>query len=454
LSETFLTTLLWHYFWPAFIGALVLYTFCLLFETALVSAAMPRLKALERKGTYGATRARKILERKEHRIAETQGLCVFFSAICFVFFLALASRYLPQLATPFQFALALFCLVLTYLKISFLSVRLVDHWNANKVLAALSLPFRLMCLLVYPITLLALIPTYLLDLIIGPKPERQTTAADLSLVVSGTDEEVELDEEEKEMIQGVCEFGDTVAREVMTPRTDFVVVPIGSTFEEVVDIINSSGYSRFPVIEDRVDNVVGILMARDLMDYLASFIKTGENGFTVKSVMREAYFIPNTKVIDELLGEFKKRKQHMAVVLDEHGGVDGLVTLEDLIEEIVGEIFDESDLPEPEILEKGSGEVLLDGGVTVDELNERFALGIPEGDYDTVAGFVLSELGRMPVQGDLISLPKKEAVVEGEEVEKLAELTVEKLEGHRIESVKLVLAEVEEPELLKEGSDG
>jgi putative hemolysin len=186
---------------------------------------------------------------------------------------------------------------------------------------------------------------------------------------------------------------------------------------------------------------------------VASYIESGKNEFSVRSVMRDAYFIPNTKVIDELLAEFKKRKQHMAVVLDEHGGVDGLVTLEDLIEEIVGEIFDESDLPEPEILEKGEGEVLLDGGVTVDEVNERFSLGIPEGDYDTVAGYLLSELGRMPVQGDQVSLMKGE-VKEGEgQGVKLGELSVDRLEGHRIESVKLVLTQPDENEEIEVGNE-
>ncbi len=452
MSDTFITTLLWHYFWPGFVGALLFYGLCIIFETALVSAAAPRLKASERKKAFGAARARKIIERRDRNVAISQGFVVLSSAICFVFFLAFSSNYLSALPLLLQVVFSLFSLVLTYLKISFLSVRLVDYFEANRILSILSWPYSAVSWLLYPLTLIALLPAYLLDLLLGPKPEKPKTAADLSLVVAGTDQEVELDEEEKEMIQGVCEFGETVAREVMTPRTDFVVIPLESSFEEVVALIKSSGFSRFPVIEDRVDNVVGILMARDLMDYVASYIEAGKSDFSVRSVMRDAYFIPNTKVIDDLLAEFKKRKQHMAVVLDEHGGVDGLVTLEDLIEEIVGEIFDESDLPEPEILEKGEGEVLLDGGVTVDELNEKFSLSIPEGDYDTVAGYLLSELGRMPVQGDLVSLMKGE-VKEGEgEGVKLGELSVDKLEGHRIESVKLVLTQADESEEIEVGN--
>lgn len=292
--------------------------------------------------------------------------------------------------------------------------------------------------------------------------ERALSGAEIAMLVTRSTAGGLLDKGEEEMIHGVFEFSQTVAREVMTPRTDLITIPVDASLEDVMSQIVTSGLSRFPVIEGRVDNVVGLLLARDVLPQMCEKILSGKVDFDLRKIMREPYFVPNTKPIDDLLSEFKKRKLHMAIVLDEHGGVDGVVTLEDLLEEIVGEIFDESDEAEVYIEVRDDGEILLDGSVPVDEINNRFPLQIPDGDYDTVAGFVMTTLGQVPEQGSRVFLgngqawseqeyeqlhePPEDQSLNGEsthedddedEKEAVAVITVSSVCDHRIEALQL-----------------
>jgi CBS domain containing-hemolysin-like protein len=252
----------------------------------------------------------------------------------------------------------------------------------------------------------------------------------------------------------------------MTPRPDLVTVPAHATLDEVIDLFAESGLSRLPVTGEGVDDIVGILLIRDLLPFLHHYHRAGGvKEFSATKIMREPYFVPGTKRIDDLLSEFKRRKIHLAIILDEHGGVDGLVTLEDLIEEIVGDIFDESDVAERDIVVQENGDALIDGGVLVADINDRLELTLPEGDYDTIAGFVLTSLGKLPKPGDSIvidqlgeilqggdetralngahPLPKKqnghsaEAEVEKEARVPRLSVTVERVKGRRIEVVRL-----------------
>lgn len=274
------------------------------------------------------------------------------------------------------------------------------------------------------------------------------SSGELAALISQSSEEGVLDEEEKEMLHGIIGFSETVAREVMTPRTDLVTVPIGASKEECLAIVAKAGLSRFPVTGENVDQIEGILLARDLLAAIAS-----SKPFCLKDLLRDAYFIPGTKPIDDLLNEFKTRKIHMAIVLDEHGGVDGVVTLEDLIEEIVGEIYDESDTPEEEVILTEEGDVLVDAGVHIADVNSEFSLNIPEGDYDTLGGFIFSTLGRIPTEGDSLLLTNQglpivknsgfEQAKDDEDVlsnfdTPVVELKVEEVTGNRIEKIRII----------------
>ena len=297
--------------------------------------------------------------------------------------------------------------------------------------------------------------------------KRLHSFSELSMLVAESNEGEGPDQGEQELIRGVVGFSETVAREVMTPRTDLITVQVDANYDAVLALAVDSGFSRFPVTGEGVDDILGYLIGKDLLPYLANGKADKRNSFRAADIMRKPYFIPGTKPIDDLLNEFKRRKLHIAIVLDEHGGVDGIVTMEDVIEEIVGDIFDESDTQEQSLEVLDSGDILADGGTLVSDLNERFVLGIPEGDYDTIAGFIFTSLGRMPKVGDLVEFRENEIQVNGvlssgvisesfaqvngsgihentidtdsvdvsSEFVPAVSVSVEKVDGHRIESV-------------------
>ena len=218
-----------------------------------------------------------------------------------------------------------------------------------------------------------------------------------------------VEHDEHAMISGVFELTRTYAREVMTPRPDIVAVPTDVTFDELMSTLGRSGHSRLPVYKDNLDNIVGIILVKDLLSRAAAGDRAD---FKVSQVMREPYFVPDTKSVDDLLAEFRHMKIHMAIVVDEFGGTDGLVTLEDLIEEIVGEIYDEHDVARPLFQKAPGGEPLIDGGVPLDVVNEQLGLALPLEDYDTLGGFILGELGHVPEPGDKVDVAGAELVVE------------------------------------------
>ncbi|GMQ94288.1 MAG: hypothetical protein BMS9Abin12_1775 [Acidimicrobiia bacterium] len=209
------------------------------------------------------------------------------------------------------------------------------------------------------------------------------------------DESETSDAEERELILSVLEFTDTIVREVMVPRTDMVTVDGAATTDDAVDIVLSSGRSRVPVIGESVDNVVGVVYSRDLLELFdqESPVRTAE------SISHDAYFVPETKPISELLRDMQANQQHMAIVIDEFGGTAGLVTIEDLIEEIVGEIVDEYDEEEPMIVEV-DGAWLVDARLDVDDLAEVVGVELPSDEWDTVGGLVLELAGRVPEEGE------------------------------------------------------
>ena len=214
-------------------------------------------------------------------------------------------------------------------------------------------------------------------------------------VVEDHEEDAAVDEDQKDMLEGVIELRSTTAGQIMTPRTDVKGIESDASLEQVKDAIITLGHSRIPVFRDNLDGIVGMLYAKDMIKFL------GQNGqpFDLKQVIRDAFMVPESKAVGELLGEFKARKIHIAVVLDEYGGTAGLVTIEDILEEIVGEIHDEyepvKDNPSIRKLDDRVAEV--DARVYVDDLNDEMRLKLPEDDgYDTVGGFVFSTLGHIP----------------------------------------------------------
>ncbi len=253
----------------------------------------------------------------------------------------------------------------------------------------------------------------------------QITADELKLIIERGGQQGILEAEEEQMINAVIELGERRLHEVMVPRTDIVALPASTTLDEAVDTIVEEGHSRVPVYEESIDEVVGILYAKDLLPFLKT--SSGPRP-TVRSIMRAPLFAPESMSIDDLLHDFQRKKVHVAIVLDEYGGTAGLVSIEDLLEEIVGEIQDEYDVEEPMIVRLSDDEVRIDGRVAVDELADLFDMTIEledEDEYDTIGGLVFHRIGRVPLPGDEID-------VDG------LRLTVETTDGRRVGKVLAV----------------
>ncbi|HEV2356728.1 MAG TPA: hemolysin family protein [bacterium] len=246
------------------------------------------------------------------------------------------------------------------------------------------------------------------------------TEDQLRFLVQVGEEEGVIEEEEREMIHSIFEFGDTLVREVMRPRVDIVAVPARATINEALGLVMEYGHSRIPVYEGNIDHVIGIVYVRDLLPAL----RQGRLDQPVREVLRPAFFVPEAKKVDELFRELQRRKVSMAIVVDEYGGTAGLVTMEDLLEEIVGEIQDEYDLEEKPIQLIDDRTAVVNGRTPIDEVNEILGLQLPVEEVDTIAGLVYALAGRVPVQGETVSVPG-------------AELRVERALGQRITKVRI-----------------
>lgn len=240
--------------------------------------------------------------------------------------------------------------------------------------------------------------------------EQQVEEDVLAVVEEGVKEGV-VDETDREMIESVIEFRDTTAGQIMTARPAIDALPVTAALDEITHLIETSGHSRLPVYEGDLDHIVGILYARDLLRYLADHDR--RDRFDLRGALRKPLYVPETKPLKDLLNEFRLRKVHLAIVLDEYGGTAGLVTIEDVLEELVGEISDEHEPTEPAALLKVSDEVWeVDAKTYIDEVNQVIGLGIPEdAGYETVGGYVSSVLGHIPAVGETFETPGARWVV-------------------------------------------
>ena len=231
---------------------------------------------------------------------------------------------------------------------------------------------------------------------------------ELRLLVEQSQEGGTLPTADADMLDAVFEFSEKNAREVMTPRTEIVAFDVNAPLEEVLQIVEDSQFSRYPVYEESIDNIIGLILTKDLLRLLipgaASDSSATAAAFDVRKLIRPVHVIPGSREVEDVLADFKRLKEHMAIVLDEYGGTAGIITMEDLLEEIVGEILDEYDTPEDvtEPVLTRSGETIVPGGTNIGELNERFGLDVPDEDATTIGGFVFGILGRLPQAGDRV----------------------------------------------------
>ncbi|MCP3989997.1 MAG: HlyC/CorC family transporter [Actinomycetia bacterium] len=276
-----------------------------------------------------------------------------------------------------------------------------------------------------PIRLLANALISLTNVIVPGKGLREgpfSSALELIALADAAVEDDVIDQEERDLIESVIEFGGTIVREVMVPRTDMTTIPRHLTVEEALEVTSSVGYSRVPVLGDSVDDVVGLVYVKDLIR--AELDGKPDQRVDDEDLIRTSQFVPETKKVADLLKEMQSESFHMAMAVDEYGGIAGLVTLEDLIEELVGEIVDEYDNESDPIEEADDGTLRVDARISINDLNEQANVELPEGDWDTVGGLVFDRFGRVPTVGDV-------CLVNG------YPLRVERLQGRRITRVSI-----------------
>ena len=294
--------------------------------------------------------------------------------------------------------------------------------QSNKFAERVHRPLKIMMSVLYPIAQGFYKATNLIMKLIPFRKEKIfDSEEELKILAELGEEEGTLQEEESEMIQSIFDFTDKTVGEIITPRVDIVGLKSTETLDRAMDIIGEKQCSKIPMYKDSMDNIKGILYAKDIMPYLMG----SRPNVNLQMISREPFFVPETKPIDELLAEFKNRKTSIAIVVDEWGGTEGLVTLEDVVEEVIGEIRDPYDNEEADVLKQPDGSFIVDGSITIYDLEEETDIKFPEErDYDTLAGFILETLTEIPTVGEHVEY---EDIV----------FTVQTVQNNRIEKVKI-----------------
>lgn len=302
--------------------------------------------------------------------------------------------------------------------------------KAEPIVLAAAYPLRALQVIAGPVVAIV---TKASDLIVRPLGGKATfhptamSQEELKLMVEQSEEYGVIEPEEKEMIHSIFEFSDTPVRRVMTPRLDITAVPADSSLLELISAVTESGHSRIPVYDGDLDQIVGVVHVKDVIEHVAE-----PQVHTVRDYMRAPYFVPESKRVDDLLADFRRTKNHLAIVRDEYGTVTGVVTIEDLLEEIVGEIQDEYDTEEPELAQVDPSTVIADGRMPLEDFNERMGSELPSEEADTVGGFVFGLLGHQPAEGE-------EVTWDG------LEFRVQKTDGRRIQKVLVKRIEAPSP---------
>jgi len=372
-------------------------------ETALMSQDKVRLRAL---AEAGEVRARRVENLIDDRHALISALVTIINA-CLLTTSAFVTALAHRLEQTHWLPLISLGMIFIILAIFEVTPKALGLRHGDRLALALARPVAALIWLLSPIIWLinglgrAIIKALVVPLLGGRVTPQYAgfTEDEFKHLLAVGEREGELEEEEREMLHAAIEFADKAAREIMVPRPDMICLPETATVSEAVEVGLQSGYSRLPVYRGDADHIVGILYVRDLLSRLLE--KSPET--PIGALMRPPYFVPESKKIDELLRDMQGRRLHLAVVIDEYGDVAGLVTIEDVLEEIVGEIRDEYDIAEEEPLRMLDEHTALTlARVSPDEVAEKFEVTLPEGDYDTLGGFIISELGRLPEVGDMV----------------------------------------------------
>ena len=419
------------------IGLTFLEGFFVAAEIALVSVRRSRVDQLVEEGNRGARRVRRLLDDPGRFLAVSQlGLTIigfFASAFAALSLVDGLQRLLQQASMPEETAAIAALIIVTVILALFTIVfaelvpKTLALANPERYALALSRPIDFLARILGPVVIGLTKLTRAIARILGSEvsSEAAITAEELRLIIERGGEQGVLEAEEEQMINAVIELGGRRVHEVMVPRVSIVGIRVDASFEDAIDVVVEEGHSRIPAYEDSIDEVVGILYAKDLLPYLKSDAAPRP---PLRTLLRPPVLVPESMTIDDLLHELQRRRVHIAIVLDEYGGTAGIVTIEDLLEEIVGEIQDEYDVEEPMVVRLSENEARIDGRADVDELRELFDIQLDledEEEYDTIGGLLYHRISGVPSPGDMIK-------VDG------LTLTVETTDGRRVGKVLVV----------------
>ncbi len=405
-------------------------------EIAFVSVRRTRLDELAEAGDRRAKRAQRLMRDPGRFLAVIQVAITFLgalaSAVAAVSIVTVVAEPLRGIALIADQANTIALLLVTFI-VSVVSIVLGELIpkgfalaNPDRIALAVSGPITIFAKIVSPLVAVLVLLTKIISKPFGIDPTRtpELSAAEIRLIVEQGSQQGVLEAEEEQMISAVMSLSDSKLHEVMVPRIDIVAIDQEASFDDAVTLVLTEGHSRTPLYKESVDHMVGILYAKDLLRIIAA----GGPRPRLRDIMRPALFVPESQAVDDLLNELQRRRVHMAIVLDEYGGTAGLVTIEDLLEEIVGEIQDEFDEEEPMKVMIREGEAILDGRADIDEMGELVEPPLEledDEEYDTVGGFVYHRIGRVPVVGDTVAVDP-------------FNITVIKVIGRRVGKVRVI----------------
>jgi putative hemolysin len=361
-------------------------------ETALMALDKLRLKHLVQKKRPGADRLEKILERPDRLL----GAILVGNNLANIAASVFATTFFVQLYGDQGELLTILILTPLLLILSEISPKTYAAQYPEKVSFLVLRPILAVLWVLTPVVWLVTGASRLLTYFVKGEEKRPIISEEeIRTIISVGEETGVVAKEQRRMLHGIFELSQTRVRDVMIPRTEVVGVDVSARFEEVLPLVQQARHSRFPVFEENLDNVVGVIHSKDILNFVGR-----PEDFSLREIARPPYFVPESKRIGTLLQSFRKKRIHLAVVVDEYGGVEGIVTLEDIVEEIVGEIQDEYDVEEVLFRELAPGRFLVDGSVSLKTVNRRFGLELSEEHANTLAGFLLRIMGTIPEEGD------------------------------------------------------
>jgi putative hemolysin len=408
-------------------------------EYALVTARRSRLNELAAKGNMRARMALRIMDSPTRFIGTVQLGITAFSIALGAIGEPLVEHFLdPVLAHTVAFVIAFAIVTYLHVTVGELVPKAIALTKNEATALWVAVPVEAFYVATYPLVWFLQLSANAMTRLFGVTPAPAGVVAhseeDIRMIVAAAEDEGVIESAEEEMLYKIFDFADKEVVDVMVPKPDVVALSIDLPPEECLQAVLDSPYTRYPVYRGTLDDIVGILHVRDL---ISAMHDRGLSGVRIEDIIRPAYMVPETKDLGALLAEFRRTNQHMAIVIDEYGAMEGIVTLEDLLEEIVGEIEDEFDLPDESVEHVDEDTVRIDGTFPIDDFNEQFETELPQEDYHTIAGFVFGQLGRAPEPGDEVEwdgVRFEVLVLEGSRIERLQVEFVGRREEREAES--------------------